>query len=198
MRVLVVVIIAVSVTATLFCPPGFVPQGSSCVCAHWKNGMVVCDEDSLTASMQVGYCMTYDNKFYYPLPTSASDLNVQVCGPSNRKGLLCGECQDGFAVSPVLIISCINCTDDSHGWIKYSAAAYLPITILFVIIITFSINVVSGPINSFLFFGQVTTAHFLNIGFWERESVLLLVTVLVFNISINNIFHLPSCPFSYH
>ena len=61
-RVFIAVIIAVSVTATLSCPPGFVPQGNSCVCAHWPNGMVVCDEDSLTASMQIGYCMTYVNE----------------------------------------------------------------------------------------------------------------------------------------
>ena len=182
-RVFIAVIIAVSVTATLSCPPGFVPQGNSCVCADWPNGMVVCDEDSLTASMQIGYCMTYvnetgevragrcsntffrndSNKFYYPLPSNTSDLNDQVCGQSNSKGLLCGECQDGFAISPLTTGSCINCTGVSYGWIKFLASTFLPSTALFVIILTFSISVVSGPINSFVYFGQVTVFHVIDI-----------------------------------
>ena len=190
MRVLVAVVIAVSVTATLSCPPGFVPQGNSCVCADWPNGMVVCDENSLTASMQIGYCMTYDNetgeirvgrcantfyrndstKFYYPLPSNASDLNDQVCGPSNSKGLLCAECQDGFGFLPLSTGSCINCTSESHGWIKFLTSTFLPSTMIFIIILTFSISVVSGPINSFLYFGQVTTTIF--------SSIDLIVSVL--------------------
>ena len=115
MRILVaaVIIAAVSVAASPSCPPGFVPQGNSCVCADWPNRMVVCNEYSLNAFMQIGYCMTYNNEtgevraggclnnifrndfadglFFYPLPATVSDLNDQVCGPSNSKGLLCGE-----------------------------------------------------------------------------------------------------------
>ena len=78
-----------NVTASLSCPPGFVSQGNSCVCAEWPKSIVTCDEDALKAYMQIGYCMTYDNltggimagtcpsgyyrcdsyKFYYPLPS---------------------------------------------------------------------------------------------------------------------------------
>ena len=63
-RILTVVAIAVvSVTATLSCLPGFVSQGNSCVCADvWPDGIITCDEDSLNASMVIGYCMTYDNE----------------------------------------------------------------------------------------------------------------------------------------
>ena len=170
------VIILVSVTACLSCPPGFVPQGNSCVCADWPDGMVVCDEDSQRASMQIGYCMTYDNetsevragrcfqsyfrsdsqKLFYPLPKEVSDLNDQVCGPSNSEGFLCGECRDGFTVSPLSIIHCINCTAASHSQIKYVAFTYLPITVIFVIMLIFSISVISGPINSFVFFAQLS------------------------------------------
>ena len=133
-----VVLALLSVTATLSCPPGFVSQGNRCVCADWPDGIIACDEDSLNASMLIGYCMTYDNeteevragycqqafyrndfyKFYYPLPAEVSALNDRVCGPSNRKGLLCGECKDGFAVPPLFTINCINCTSTSNGWIK--------------------------------------------------------------------------------
>ena len=44
------------------CPPGFVHQENSCVCANWPEGMIVCDEDSQKASMRIGYCMTYINE----------------------------------------------------------------------------------------------------------------------------------------
>ena len=176
MRICIALVIAaVSATASLSCPPGFVPQGNSCVCADWPDRMVICNKDSLNASMQMGYCMTYDNETgevraggcintifrndsyesYYPLPINVSDLNDQVCGPSNSKGLLCGECQDGFAASALWTIFCINCTNAANGWIKYAAVEYLPLTVVFMLIIIFAINIVSGPINSFIFFSQV-------------------------------------------
>ena len=184
-RIFTVAIAVASVTATVSCPPGFVSQGNSCVCANWPDGIITCDNDSLTASIQIGYCMTYDNeteevragfcrqtffrndsmKFYYPLPTEVSALNDHVCGPSNRKGLLCGECKDGFAVPPFFTINCINCASVSNGWIKFISFTYLPITMIFTVIVVFAISVVSGPVNSFIFYAQITASPFLGIGF---------------------------------
>ena len=187
-RILTVVAIAVvSATATLSCPPGFVSQGNSCVCADWPDGIITCDEDSLNASMLIEYCMTYDNetkevrvgycpqafymngsyKFYYPLPAEVSALNDQMCSPFNREGLLCGECQDGFAVSPFnrRHIECINCTSVSYGWIKLIAFTYVPFTIIFTVIVIFAISFVSGPINAFIFFAQMSTSPFINMAF---------------------------------
>ena len=172
-------------TASLepFCPPGFVHQENSCVCANWPEGMIVCDEDSQKASMKISYCMTYINetgelragacpknyfrnnfyKFYYPLPSSAADLNEDVCGPLNSKGLLCSECQEGFASSAPtsnsrIPISCVNCTGNT-GWLKYLTSHYLPISIFLFAIVTLNINIISGPINGFIFFSQVSTAY---------------------------------------
>ena len=143
--------------------------------------MVVCDEDSQKASMKFGYCMTYINetgelragacpcprsyvrnnsyKFYYPLPSSAADLNEDVCGPLNSKGLLCSECQDGFAASPLLFTECVNCTGSGYGWLKALAAVYIPTTVILVAVVVLSISVVSGPTNAFIFFSQVTTTY---------------------------------------
>ena len=173
-------------TAVTSCSPGFVPQGDGCVCGNWPNGMIICDEDSKNASMQIGYCMTYNNetgevragacmqsffrkdsyKFYYSLPSEVSDLNDRVCSPSNSQGLLCGECQDGFTVLPTFTVNCINCTGASHssGWMKAIAIRYLPLTLVFCAIITLSISIISGPINSLIFFGQVTTSSY-NVAF---------------------------------
>ena len=171
-----VIIAAVSVAASLSCPPGFVPQRNNCVCADWPNEMVKCDEASQQASMKIGYCMTYDNETgevraglctntflfrndsyesYYPLPMEVSDLNDRVCAPTYTRGLLCGECQEGFAVAPLWNTFCMNCTGTSNGWIKFLAAQYLPLTVIFLLIVIFAVNVVSGPMNSFIFIAQV-------------------------------------------
>ena len=186
MWILTVAIALLSVTATLSCPPGFVSQGNSCVCADWPFEIITCDEDSLNASIRIGYCMTYDNeteevragllqptylrnnsyKFYNPLPSELSALNDEMCGLFNREGLHCGKCQEGFAVPPFNFIfeECINCTSVSYGWIKLIVFAYVPITVIFIVIVVFSISVVSGPVNSFILFAQISTSPTIDIG----------------------------------
>ena len=162
---------------SLSCPPGFVPQGNSCVCADWPDGIIVCEENLQTASAKFGYCMTYVNetgelragacsqsllrndfnKFYYPLPSNATDLNEAVCGPLNSKGMLCSECEDGFATSAIPFPVCVECTNS--GWLKYLAVEYLPNTIFLFAIVIFGVNVISGPVNAFIYFSQVSTAY---------------------------------------
>ena len=186
MWILTVSIALLSVTATLSCPPGFVSQGNSCVCADWPDGIITCDEDSLNASIRIGYCMTYGNKtddvrvgfcqqsyvrnnsykFYYPLPTELSALSDQMCGPFNREGLHYGNCQDGFAVPSFNFIfeKCINCTSVSYGWLKLIVFAYVPITVIFLVTVVFSISVVSGPVNSFILFAQFSSSPFFSMG----------------------------------
>ena len=36
------------------------------------------------------------NRIYSELPSDPDRLNEVMCGPYNRKGLLCGECIDGY------------------------------------------------------------------------------------------------------
>ena len=167
--------------ASLSCPPGFVPQGNNCVCADWPDGIIVCDENLQTASMLVGYCMTQiyinetgdlelragacrqglvrnnSNKFYYPLPSNATDLNEAVCGPLNSKGILCSECRDGFATSQIAFPVCVECPNS--GWLKYLAVEFLPTAIFLFAIVIFGVNVTSGPINAFIYFSQASTAY---------------------------------------
>ena len=181
-----------SVTPSLSCPPGFVPQGNSCVCADWPREMVICDEFKKTASIRFGYCMTYDNdsqevrigecpqalyrkryhKFYYPLPEELSNLTEYTCGEFNSEGLLCGQCKDGFSAPPLgyrLHFKCVSCNSTTYGWLKYFATTLLPNTIILIVIVIFSISIVSGPLNVFLFFGQITTSYY---GTFTRQHVL--------------------------
>ena len=172
-------------TGALSCPPGFVSRGNSCVCANWPNEIIACDENLQTASMQFGYCMTYVNetgelragacpqgllrsnfnKFYYPLPSNAADLNDAVCGPLNSKGILCSECRDGFGPSALSFSSCVKCTNS--GWLKYLAIEYLLNAFFLFAIVILGVNVISGPVNAFIYFSQTSTAY-VNVAFTEN------------------------------
>ena len=98
------------------------------------------------AFLKYSYYMTYSSKkgiflsyiFYYDksgfiepasqpgyieLPSNISDLNEYMCGPTNRKGILCSECIDGFgpsATSPKFM--CSNCKN-AFASVKYQLSA---------------------------------------------------------------------------
>ena len=183
----------ISVTS-LSCPPGFVVNNGSCVCGDWPDGMIVCDEESQPASIMIRYSMTYDEgivnvglsprgffrdkyyKFYYPLPGNLSKLNHHMCGPFNTQGRLCGKCEDGYAVPPLAYFTdfkCVKCNDSSseYGWAMYIGFEFLPLTVAFLIIVVFGFSGVSGPVNAFIFYCQLTTGPGYN-GFVKFESMI--------------------------
>ena len=82
--------------------------------------------------------------FYYPPP---------------RDGQLCGKCKDGFA-PPVYSYdsSCVNCTEYSSNWVKYMAIAFLPLTALFILVVTFRVSATSGLLNVFVLVCQTVSA----------------------------------------
>ena len=114
---------------TTACPPWFVWQNNSgtdryhsqCTCINNTDLAVKCDQLAQRSYLLLGYCMTCDdssgdmylgrsifynyqkptNHFYIELPTNISHLNDFMCGPLNRKGLLCRNCLDGFGPSVV-------------------------------------------------------------------------------------------------
>ena len=87
-----------------------------------------------------------------------TEFNDNACHglQMNRTGQMCGSCVKGFA-PPVYSYSlaCVNCTDYKYNWIKYIAVAYLPLTVFFVIVITFRISAASGAMNGFILTSQV-------------------------------------------
>ena len=98
------------------CPPGFIQTSvrATCECRNGFNGNVLCNGANF-ASLRNGYWIGKQHKGdseyvagYMPYFQSAgnfsgitlpndnysnSDLNDLICGPLNRKGILCGSCQ---------------------------------------------------------------------------------------------------------
>lgn len=96
--------------------------------------------------LTVGTCIYTCNAIhgYYPLPCDISMVNNFTCEDLHRTGLLCGDCVDGYA-PPVYSydLRCVECKDYRYNWLKYLAAAFLPLTFFFFIVTVFSISFTS-------------------------------------------------------
>ena len=134
--------------------------------------------------LRIGYCSTYDeeagtvsfspcpyfqsddfvvrvskyNIWYIDLPRNISTLNDYMCGPLNRKGRVCSECRDGFGPSVISVgfnIQCSNCTGVWYQIPLYLFLEFVPITIVYVLILLFPVNVTSAPMTCFIMYSQL-------------------------------------------
>jgi hypothetical protein len=118
------------------------------VCATAENG-----------TLEVGQCLyNYGQGSYIDVPKNMSLLNSFMCNTSDlhRTGTLCGKCQDGY--SPLAYsyeMKCIKCPNGKSNWWKFLLAAFLPLTIFYIIILFFKINVVSSRFQGFIFYSQM-------------------------------------------
>lgn len=162
------------------CRPWFVydTTRNECVCSDKGNGHVKCTENG--ALLRFGSCMTYEkeNKTvvgrcqyfvlyaaelnvseqrYFELPDNLADLNDYVCGPMNRRGLICSECIDGFGPSLTSIgYHCTDCNDAWYGIPLFLFLEFVPVTILYLIIFFFRISLTSAPMTSFILYSQLS------------------------------------------
>ena len=162
---------------------------TSQLCECYNNpstsDIVKCTEQGIY--LRVGYCMTFEemertiyiapctfsgnfsttgNGRYVGLPVkNASELNTHMCGPMNRRGRLCSECIEGFG--PSIISSglvCSKCTGIWYGVPLYLFLEFIPITLFFVVILFFRVNITSAPMVAFVFFSHIIVAAFLTYG----------------------------------
>ena len=122
-----------------------------------------------------------------------SELNELICGPLNRKGILCGSCKEGFT-PPMSFMSLRKCTQCKrnkkyYGWIPPFLLHTVPITVFFVVVLIFNISATSGSMNSFVFFAQVIATGFsvyasgdVPIGSEPRQSYLVSISYAVYSI----------------
>ena len=165
------------------CPPWFFYNTETKTCECYSNPtidhIVRCTEKE--ALLKLGYCMTYEEKSgfyinvcesiisslnivkdnYIQLPSNTSDLNDYMCGPMNRQGPMCGQCDDGFGLAVFSIGNqCTNCTGIWYGVPLYLIIEFVPITIFYFIIILFHVNVTSAPMVAFILYCQVAVYTF--------------------------------------
>ena len=97
------------------------------------------------------------NRLFSEMPSDPDMLDDVMCGYSNRKGLLCGECYEGFGPAIYsLDLKCVNCSQLSLGYaiLSYILLEITPITVFFVLIVLFRFNFTSGPMLGYVVFCQ--------------------------------------------
>ena len=106
---------------------------------------------------------------FIDLPRVLSKVENFLCEPLNRQGVLCGECLPDYAVainSPEYECVLCNTTNrmKSVGLsFAYIALTYVPITILFGIIIKFNINLANSATAGIVLYAQIISSEFFDI-----------------------------------
>ena len=105
------------------------------------------------------------NRLYSEMPSNASQLDEVMCGPYSRRGLLCGECKDGYG--PAVYSFDFKCANCSSNWSKYAISLYLllqfiPTTLIFVCLVIFQFDLTSGPLLGYVIFCQSAIEAIIN------------------------------------
>ena len=127
---------------------------------HTQN----CTEECLAiAECPPGFCRTPKNDHeFLKLPSSIDDLQNSICA-KHREGRLCGLCAKhyGPAVNSKTY-ECVHCNDTNiaaHAT-YYILSVYVPLFVLFLIIIVFNVKLTTGPANAFILYSQVISSTF--------------------------------------
>ena len=171
------------VASNTSCPTWFYFNNTSqqCECGKTFEG-IQCSQQEGKVEIDDGACVTYagqDGLYYFGgcpfvptknntsrmssvLPTDPDLLNNAMCGPYNREGLLCGRCIDGYGPAVFSFDrKCADCSEQSMGYviILYLSLKFIPITLFFMCVLFFRINITSGPLLGYVVFCQLYMAY---------------------------------------
>ena len=180
------------------CPTWFFYSNTTqqCECG-FESDSIHCDQQTMKVQMRVGYCVTYSGydgvfysgecPFFYKanysdglfseLPSDPELLEDAMCGTYNRKGFQCAECIDGYGPAVYsLDRACADCSKSSvvSGICLYFVVACLPITVFFICLVVFRLNITSGPMLGYVLFCQgftVAIERYMNIYFHIQSSI---------------------------
>ncbi len=111
--------------------------------------------------MEVGKCYYhFADRIYQQLPDNITDWNNFMCGEFHRTGSLCGQCDTDRGYYPrvySLDMSCIKCDNSSSNWWKYILLAYLPLTVFYLIVFFFKVDIHSSQLQGFIIYSQFLT-----------------------------------------
>ena len=88
-------------------------------------------------------------------------ISMRTADCAHLKGQLCGECAENYTLPAYsYYFGCVKCNDFefNNGWIKFIVAAFLPLTIFYIIVIMFRISVTSSTLNAFVMVSQIAAS----------------------------------------
>ena len=138
---------------------------------YWVGYVGNESEDTLFTGACDAYFCNFNNEApihgHFSLPdvtTSKETLERAVCGNS-RQGVLCTKCAQNFTLLyHSRVYECrhkeyVNC---SYGFVLYVVSELLPVTVLFLVILTFNISLTSGALCIFVLYAQVLDSQFVD------------------------------------
>ena len=163
------------------CPTWFYRnQEGRCQCGNPMEGAVSCDNITERVGLMGCYCITSNddkhlypvigvcivscgnhtlfesNVLYHPVSPNVSELDESTCGYLNRKGRLCSKCKEKYHISAYSYdFQCHKCPSSvGYNVVKYVSIAFVPLTLLYLFVLTFHISVTSPQLNVFVVFCQ--------------------------------------------
>ena len=146
------------------------------------------NEESDTTS--AGYCPYFEIEGhntslpgYIILPDNISELNEYMCGSMNRKGVVCSQCIDGYGPAlSSLKFECVDCTNVWYGVPLYLVVEIVPVTVFFIIVVLFQLDLTSAPITSLVLFSNLFPAviNFALAGLNQTYILTILKIVTIF------------------
>ena len=153
-----------------------------CECGVSFRG-VHCNQQAMEVEIRFSYCATFSgqeglfyagrcpysykfnhsNTLYSLLPSDPDLLNEAMCGPYNRKGLLCGECIDGYGPWVyTLDMKCVDCSkfSMSSAICLYLLVEFVPVLLFFLCVTVFHLDITSGPMLGYVIFCQIMSYSF--------------------------------------
>ena len=145
--------------------------------------------------------LQFDNEFF-DLPNTTEKVDELLCGEIHRKGVLCGECMEGYAVavnSPNF--ECVPCNgtvtlSGRHigNLIAYIILTFAPITLFFLFIIFFNVNLASSAAAGFLLYAQIVSSGIYPVMYLVPNNGIKVKIQMAYN-TIYGIFNLESFAF---
>ena len=157
------------------CPLGLYCYQGQCQCRNYPGGVARCEGADLLVLKS--FCITFDDQervmlmgacsytsfrksafSYIPFYRVESGTENRFCSTLNKMGILCGQCLPDF--SPLAYsfnMTCVPCPHPRWNWLWYIMAAYLPLTLFYLVIILFHVNTMSGHIHAAIIVSQAVS-----------------------------------------
>ena len=161
------------------CPPGLFCVDGHCECGVYPYNAITCNGtdsfalqyncvtfDEVKGVFSVGACirnrertkvkgaMTSDT-LYHQLPRNVTLLDTMMCKTMKKTGTLCGRClPDHYPLAYSYNMTCVRCPNARWNWVRYTMAAYFPLTLFCIIILFFKINTTSSYLFPVVFYCQ--------------------------------------------
>ena len=177
------------------CSTWFYYNNGTCECGQLFGGKVHCNQQERKVEIADGFCATFTepeglyyagycpfrhtenntDRLYSEMPRKPDSLNDTMCGPYNRKGLLCGRCIDGYGPAVYsLDMKCANCSKIStvSAISLYLFLELIPVTLFFMCVLLFRLNITAGPLLGYVLFCQLCYIYPLEKGLFAYEYII--------------------------